>query len=155
MQEQSTLFSEDSLARTYLSQDGRPDSRASAAVYGLKCSELLRHVDPVLWLLRTSVERSISPSIPCVWDWKVRATKSGQSYYQLLRSVPRTSAKGYSSSESAKMWPTVSATDCKGGASVESVYSRGRNPLTNNLRDAVEAISGLPPQSTATPTARD
>lgn len=155
MQEQSTLFSEDSLARTYLSQDGRPDSRASAAVYGLKCSELLRHVDPVLWLLRTSVELSISPSIPCVWDWKKGDTASGLSSFQLLRLEPLTSAKGYSSSESAKMWPTASATDYKGAASTKSVSLRGRNPLTNNLRDAVEAISGLPLQSTATTTVQD
>lgn len=154
MQEQSTLFSEDSLARTYLSQDGRPDSRASAAVYGLKCSELLRHVDPVLWLLRTSVELSISPSIPCALEWRKGDTASGLSSFQLLRSALRTSAKGFSSLESAKMWPTASATDYKGGASVESVYSRRRNPLTNNLRDAVEAISGLPPQSTETTIAR-
>lgn len=155
MQEQSTLFSEDSLARTYLSQDGRPDSRASAAVYGLKCSELLRHVDPVLWLLRTSVERSISPSIPCALEWRKGDTASGLSSFQLLRLEPLTSAKDFSSSESAKMWPTPVKSDYNGGASVESVYSRGRNPLTNNLRDAVEAISVLPPQSTATTTAQD
>lgn len=139
MQEQSMLFSAGFLVKTYLSQDGRPDSRASAAAYGLKCSELLRHLDPVLWLLRTSVERSISPSIPCVWDWKRGDTASGLSSFQLLRSAPLTSAKGYSSSGSAKMWPTPVKSDYRGPALKRT--KRHRNPLTNNLRDAVRAVS--------------
>ena len=91
-----TLFSEDSLVRTYLSPDGALDSTARAAVYGLQCSKLLWKLDPVLYLLRMSVELSIKPSIPSEWDWKKGDTESGLSSFQLLRWEPCTAGKGSS-----------------------------------------------------------
>ncbi len=111
---QSILFSGaslDDLAKTYLSQDGELGLRAREAVYGLKCSELLRKLDPVLYLLRTSVEQSISPSIPSEWDWRSGVTASGLSSFQLLRLEPLTEESASSSSGYGKVWPTPTTMD--------------------------------------------
>ena len=142
---QSILFSGASLndlAKTYLSQDGELDLRAREAVYGLKCSELLRKLDPVLYLLRTSVERSISPSIPSEWDWRSGVTASGLSSFQLLRLEPLTEESASSSSGYGRICPTPVKSDNNGAASLESMEKRRRDPLTNSLRDAVSAQCG-------------
>ena len=41
-----------------------------------------------------------------------------------------------------KMWPTPTATEHKGARKKEAMEKTGRNPLTNSLRDSVEAQSG-------------
>lgn len=70
------------------------------------------------------------------------ATKSGQSSYLHLRLVRHIRESESSSSACGKMWPTPTRRDYKGGAATVTVIAKGRNPMTNNLTDAVQAASG-------------
>ena len=114
--EQLTLFTEASLnlAKTSASQASKRDCPVSAPASGTRCSELLVSLDPLTSLLRTCVERAISPCQPSYPVWKERATKCGRVSYQLLHLERRTSEKDCSSSESGAMWPTARASDYKG-----------------------------------------
>ena len=105
--EQLTLFTEASLnlAKTSASQASKGDCPASAPASGSRCSELLVSLDPLTSLLRTCVERAISPSIPCTPTWSTKVTKSTLTSYQHLRLVGPTKEKDCSLSESGKMWP--------------------------------------------------
>ncbi len=93
--EQLTLFTEASLnlAKTCQSQASKRDCPVSAPASGSRCLELFPNSDPVMLLLRTCVERSISPSIPSCPVWRMKATKSGASSYLHLRLVPTTLAR--------------------------------------------------------------
>lgn len=155
MPEQSSLFSGDFPAKTSATPEKAKGLKAREANYGLICSGLFEEHDPVGYWLRMSVERSLGRLTQCGKIWSLLATPSGRSLCLHLRLEPRTAAKGFLSSEQGAMWPTASATDYNGGASMKSVIARGRNPLTNNLRDAVEAISGLPQLSTGIITESD
>lgn len=108
-EKQLTLFSEASLndpAKTCPKQENKSGLQAQEAVSGLKCSGLSANSDPVMSLLRTCVEQSISPSIPCTPVWSEKVTKSGLTLYLHLRLVRPTKEKGCLLSESGKMWPT-------------------------------------------------
>ena len=114
--EQLTLFTEASLnlAKTCQSRASKGDCQGNAPASGSRCSELLVNLDPLTSLLRTCVERAISPSIPCTPTWSTKVTKSTLTSYQHLRLERRTSGKDSSSSESGAMWPTARASDWKG-----------------------------------------
>lgn len=144
--EQLTLFTEGSHARTSAAQGNRKGLRARGAVYGTKCSESSQNADPVMLLLRTCVEQSISPSIPCTPVWSEKVTKSTLTSFLHLRLVRHTKGKGCSSSESGKMWPTPTRRDYKGDRSLEAYEKCGRNPATNSLDGAVKVVElcGLP-----------
>ena len=150
--EQLTLFTEASLnlAKTSASQASKRDCPVSAPASGMRCSELLVSLDPLTSLLRTCVERAISPCQPSYPVWKEKATKCGQASYQLLRLERRTSEKDCSSSESGAMWPTPT----QDSASTRSKrYAQGGLPLTAAVMEAEN--SGLRPPSTETTTAAD
>ena len=102
-QETLTLFSEDFPAKTCPKQENREDLKGSGQDSGLKCSELSQSSDPVMSLLKTCVEQSISPSIPCTPTWSTKVTKSTLTSYQHLRLVRPTKEKDCSLSESGKM----------------------------------------------------
>ena len=106
--EQLTLFTEASLnlAKTSASQASKRDCPVNAPACGLKCSESSAKSDPLSWLLKMFVERSILPSIPCKPEWRTKDTKSGLSSFQLLHLVRPTKGKDCSLSELGKMWPT-------------------------------------------------
>ena len=153
---QLTLFTEASLdlAKTSQSQASKRDCPVSAPASGTRCSELLVSLDPLTSLLRTCVERAISPCQPSSPVWKEKATKCGQASYQLLHLERRTSEKDSSSSESGAMWPTPSQRDYKGANGEAHFLSKDR-PHLSQLPNAVKAASGLRPQSTETTTAAD
>lgn len=114
--EQLTLFTEASLdlAKTSASQASKRDCPGSAPASGSRCCELFPNSDPLTSLLRTCVERAISPCQPSSPVWKQKATKCGQASFLLLRLVPLTEGKDSSSSESGAMWQTARASDYKG-----------------------------------------
>ena len=103
--EQLTLFTEASLnlAKTSRSLASKRDCPGSALASGSRCCELFPNSDPLTSLLRTCVERAISPCQPSYPVWKEKATKCGQASYQLLHLERRTSGKDSSSSESGAM----------------------------------------------------
>lgn len=142
--EQLTLFTEASLnlAKTSASQASKRDCPVSAPASGTRCSELLVSLDPLTSLLRTCVERAISPCQPSSPVWKEKATKCGQASYQLLHLERRTSGKDSSSSESGAMWPTPSQRDYKGANGDAHFLSRER-PHLSQLPNAVKVASGL------------
>jgi hypothetical protein len=154
--EQLTLFTEASLnlAKTCQSQASKRDCPVSAPASGTRCSELLVSLDPLTSLLRTCVERAISPCQPSSPVWKEKATKCGQASFQLLHLERRTSGKDSSSSESGAMWPTPSQRDYKGANGDAHFLSRER-PHLSQLPNAVKVASGLHPPSTETTTAAD
>ena len=154
--EQLTLFTEASLnlAKTLASQASKRDCRVSAPASGMRCSELLVSLDPLTSLLRTCVERAISPCQPSYPVWKERATKCGRVSYQLLHLERRTSEKDSSCSESGKMWPTPSQRDYK-GANGDAHFLSKERPHLSQLPNAVKVGSGLRPRSTETTTAAD
>ena len=111
---QLMLFTEASLndpVRISASQGNRRDLKEPDQASGLKCCESSQSADPLSSLLRTCVERSISPSIPCTPVWSEKATKSGLTSFQHLRLVRPTIGKDCSSSESGAMCPTPSTRD--------------------------------------------
>ena len=154
--EQLTLFTEASLnlAKTSRSRASKRDCPVSAPASGMRCSELLVSLDPLTSLLRTCVERAISPCQPSYPVWKEKATKCGRASYQLLHLERRTEEKDSSSSESGAMWPTPSQRDYKGANGDVHFLSRER-PHLSQLPNAVKVDSGLRPQSTETTTAAD
>ena len=103
--EQLTLFTEASLnlAKTCQSQASKRDCPVSAPASGLKCCESSQSADPLTSLLKTCVERSISPSIPCKPEWRQKVTKSGLTSYQQLHLARPTKGKDCLLSESGKM----------------------------------------------------
>lgn len=142
---QLMLFTEASLndpVRTSASQGNRLDLKEHAPASGLKCCESSQSADPLSSLLKTCVERSISPSIPCTPVWKTKATKSGLTFFQHLRLVRPTSGKGSSSSESGGMWPTVCASEVRQGYQDRT---RGKKGSQISLTTAVKVVelSGL------------
>lgn len=154
---QLMLFTEAFLndpVRTSASQASKRDCPVSAPASGSRCLELFPNSDPVMLLLRTCVERSISPSILCKPEWRQKVTKSTLTSYQHLRLVRPTGGKGSSSSESGAMWPTPSQRDYKGANGDTHFLSRER-PHLNQLPNAVKAVSGLRPRSTETTTDAD
>ena len=142
--EQLTLFTEASLnlAKTSRSLASKRDCPVSAPASGMRCSELLVSLDPLTSLLRTCVERAISPCQPSSPVWKEKATKCGQASYQLLHLERRTSGSDSSSSESGAMWPTPSQRDYKGANGDAHFLSRER-PHLSQLPNAVKVASGL------------
>ena len=154
--EQLTLFTEASLnlAKTCQSRASKGDCRGSAPASGTRCSELLVSLDPLTSLLRTCVERAISPCQPSSPVWKEKATKCGQASFQLLHLERRTSENGSSSSESGAMWPTPSQRDYKGANGDAHFLSRER-PHLSQLPNAVKVVSGLLHPSTETTTDAD
>ena len=142
--EQLTLFTEASLnlAKTLASQASKRDCPVSAPASGMRCSELLVSLDPLTSLLRTCVERAISPCQPSYPVWKEKATKCGQASFQLLLLERRTSEKDCSSSESGAMWPTPSQRDYKGANGDVHFLSKER-PHLSQLPNAVKVASGL------------
>ena len=135
---QSSLFSGEVLARTYQLPDGRLGLKGKEAAYGMNSCELLKQLDPVMYLMRMCVEQSISPSIPCEMDWKPLVTKSGESCLQQLHLALLTDESECSSSQSETTWPTPTASAWKGGASAERYAACGCNPLTERLDVAVQ-----------------
>ena len=155
--EQLTLFTEASLndpAKTCQSRASKGDYPASAPDSGSRCSELLVNLDPLTSLLRTCVERAISPCQPSSPVWKEKATKCGQASFQLLHLERRTEEKDSSSSESGAMWSTPTQRDYKGANGDSHFLSKERQHLSQ-LPNAVKAASGLRPASTETTTAAD
>ena len=154
---QLMLFTEASLndpVKTSQSQASKRDSPGKGAASGTRCLELFPNSDPLTSLLRTCVERAISPCQPSSPVWKEKATKCGQASYQLLHLERRISEKDCSSSESGAMWPTPSQRDYKGANGDTHFLSRER-PHLSQLPNAVKAASGLRPRSTETTTAAD
>ena len=149
---QLTLFTEGSPAKTSPSRASKGACPASAPASGTRCLELFPNSDPLTSLLRTCVERAISPCQPSYPVWKEKATKCGQASFQLLRLVPPTEGKDSSFLESGKMWPTPSQRDYKGANGDVHFLSKER-PHLSQLPNAVKVASGLLPQSTETTTA--
>ena len=147
---QLMLFTEASLndhARTCQSQGSGPDSAGSGRDCGSRCSGLLaRHGLVGLWL-RTSVEQSISPSIPSRPVWMERATKSGLSSFLHLRLVRHTNGRGSSSSGSGQMWPTVCAHEARLGFQDRS---RGKKGTQQSLSTMVRLAGAYGPRRTET-----
>ena len=152
--EQLTLFTEGFPAKTSQSRENRQGLRERVQASGSRCSGLLPSCDPLTSLLRTCVERAISPCLPSSPVWKEKATKCGQASYLLLRLVPPTEGKDSSFLESGKMWPTPSQRDYKGANGDVHFLSKER-PHLSQLPNAVKAASGLRPRSTETTTAAD
>lgn len=50
-------------------------------------------------------------------------------------------------------WPTATSRDYKGARSAEAIEATGRNPMTNTLEDAIQAVerAGPPPTATGLP----
>lgn len=134
------MFSEDSLAKTSAAPVVRKGLKAKEAGYGLRCFGLFESSDPLGCWLRMSVEQSSSRSTQYGTTWKLSATKSGRSLYLHLRLEPLTVVNGSLLSLAGAMWPTPVKSDYK-GASRMRTNKRSWNPLTNNLRDAVGAMS--------------
>lgn len=137
--EQLTLFTEASLndpARTSASQGSRRDLKEPDQASGLKCSELSQSSDPVMLLLKTCVEQSISPSIPCTPVWSEKVTKSTLTSFLHLRLVRPTKEKDCSLSESGKMWPTPTL---NGNHNRKGLSERSGNGLAT----AVETVGSL------------
>ena len=151
--EQLTLFTEASLnlAKTCQSRASKGDCRGIAPASGTRCYELFPNSDPLTSLLRTCVERAISPCLPSSPVWKEKATKCGQASFQLLLLERRISEKDCSSSESGAMWPTPSQRDYKGANGDVHFLSKER-PHLSQLPNAVKAASGLRPRSMETTT---
>ena len=142
---QLMLFTEASLndpARTSRSLASKGACPASAPASGTRCLELFPNSDPLTSLLRTCVERVISPCQPSSPVWKEKATKCGQASFQLLHLERRISGKDSSSSESGAMWPTPSQRDYKGANGDVHFLSKER-PHLSQLPNAVKAASGL------------
>ena len=115
---QLMLFTEASLndpVKTCPKQENKQGLKEQEAACGSRCSESLAKFDPLSWLLKTCVERSISPSIPCKPEWRTKATKSGRSSFLQLHLARPTKGKECSYSESGKMWPTVCASEVRQG----------------------------------------
>ena len=146
--EQLTLFTEASLnpAKTSRSPEDRQDLRDREADCGSRCSGSFPNSDPLTSLLRTCVERSISPSIPCTPVWSEKVTKSTLTSYQHLRLVRPTKGSDCSLSESGKMWPTPSQRDYKGANGPEH-FAKTARPHLSQLPNAVKVLedSGLRP----------
>jgi hypothetical protein len=59
---------------------------------------------------------------------------------------------GIASGSSAPMnsdWPTAAARDYKGARSADAIEATGRNPMTNSLEDAIQAVERAGPPRTA------
>lgn len=143
--EQLTLFTEASLndpVRTSASQGNRKGLKEPDQASGSRCSELLVSLDPLTSLLRTCVERAISPCQPSYPVWKEKATKCGRASYQLLHLERRTEEKDSSSSESGAMWPTPTQRDYK-GANGEAHFLSKERPHLSQLPNAVKVACGL------------
>ena len=147
--EQLTLFSEaflNSPAKTCPKQENKSGLQAQEADCGLKCSELSQSSDPVMLLLRTCVEQSILPSIPCTPVWSEKVTKSGLTSFQHLRLVRPTKGKDCSLLGSGKMsigdiqklWRTPDANCDRGAVSAEKWKERQEKglPVTLNFQVA-------------------
>lgn len=146
--EQLMLFTEASLndpVKTSRSLASKRDCRGSDQASGLKCSESSQNLDPLSSLLKTCVEQSISPSIPCTPVWSEKVTKSTLTSFQHLRLVRPTKGKDCSSSESGKMWPTPSTRDYKGANGPEHFLSKER-PHLSQLPNAVKAAETSGPR---------
>ena len=155
--EQLTLFTEASLndpAKTSQSQASKRDCRENVPASGMRCLESFPNSDPLMFLLKTCVERSISPCLPSSPVWKEKATKCGQASYQLLHLERRTKGKDCSLSESGGMWPTSRASDCNGASRKRVLNAEGKAEGRWQLREAVLAFGLLHP-STETTTAAD
>ena len=161
---QLMLFTEASRdpAKTFRSQASKRDCPVIAPASGSRCLELFPNSDPVMLLLRTCVERSISPSILCKPEWRQKVTKSTLTSYQHLRLVRPTKGKDCSLSESGKMsidniqklWRTPDANCDRGPSSAERMAWKQETGMPISLNDQV-AHCGLLHPSTETTTEQE
>lgn len=133
-----TLSMVDFHAKISALQASKLDSKAQEADCGLKCSELSQSSDPVMLLLRTCVEQSISPSIPCTPVWSEKVTTSTLTSYRHLRLVRLTKEKDCSLSGSGKMWPTPTQRDYKGTSAEEGLIRNDGKSRMDQLPNAVK-----------------
>lgn len=152
--EQLTLFTAGFPAKTSRLQASKGGCQESAPASGSRCLELFPNSDPLTSLLRTCVERAISPCQPSSPVWKEKATKCGQASFQLLHLERLTEEKDSSSSESGAMWPTPSQRDYK-GANGDAHFLSKERPHLSQLPNAVKVACGLHQASTETTTDAD
>ena len=143
-------FLNDGLVKICPAPASKPVYRESVPDSGSKCSAWSEKYAPVGSLLKTSVERSISPSIPFAPVWRMKDTSSGRSSYLLLRLERRTEENGSSSSRQDRMWPTPSQRDWKGANGPEHFANRDR-PHMSQLPNAV-LVCGLRREDLTEPT---
>lgn len=132
--EQLTLFAEafldDHASRTHL--QAKDEAQRMTVTSGLRCSELYKKQSPLGSLVRMCLGSSTWSSNNVFLTWKVQGTKCNRLLFQLARSTPRTHGIG------SGYWPTPTARDYKGTRSKAAMIASGRNPMTNNLCDAIE-----------------
>lgn len=113
--ERLTLFQEDSLASLSV-LPGSEKARKTTAISGLRCLESFRKCSRV-----TSWEKMLVASLvgttdwfssKCFLTWKMKASRSGRTYFQLVPSTPRTEETGFG------LLPTPVASDATTGCIV-------------------------------------
>lgn len=102
--EQLILFAED----TPVSRSAAPESasaKRTLATFGPRCSESFESAAPVGSLPRTLAVTFETVSTPWPHSWRVKASPSGRSLFQLTQSVRRTNENA------SGLWPTPLARD--------------------------------------------
>ena len=119
-----TLFPADSLVSHSLSP-GSEEARRTTVTSGRKCSESYVNSSPLGSLVRMCLASSIWHSTRCFLTWKLKATKSNVSLFQLAVSMPRTK-----DSESV-LWPTPStgASLCGGTGNFKTLQKMAEKGL--------------------------
>ena len=148
---------------------GSDEARRMTVTSGLKCSELLKKLDPISCLQRMLLASSTWHSTMCFLNWKAKGTPQGRLYFQLAPSTPRTEGiecgllptptavmiaskrgkeeryrKGHGGANLAEhvaMCPTPTANESKGRRKLETLKKSGRG-ATNSLGDCMNVRNG-------------
>ena len=122
--EQLTLFQEDSRASRF-PPPGSDEARRMTAIYGRKCLESYPTYGHVGLLEKMLLESSIWRSTRCWLTWRIKATKQGRLYCQLVASMPRID------DTESPYWPTPTTQDSRDGSKMRK-EAKGRHAMSLN-----------------------
>ena len=134
-EEQLTLFAVDSPAKTYQPQARESDLMAKDPVYTGKCCELLASVCPDTQFLKTSQDSFLETKEDGLQSFSMTWPRSGLMRNGTVSQLP---TLGRTTTEiGSGLLPTPVCSDQYAASSPQNLLAKGRNPMTNQLRDAV------------------
>lgn len=111
------------------------EQKTTQGICGLSSENTWKQLDLIEYCSKTSKDtyRLDSPQSSATWKKMVTTQRGEYSARVKLAHITR--------ERESLSWPTPATRDYKGGQNIETCKAKNRNPLTNNLADAVRATT--------------
>lgn len=146
---QSTLFVEDSPAKTSAKPEKESASKDHAADCGATCCGWCMGCDPIGYSLRMSLLSATAAMTGCTPTWRRLVTPAGHSWWQLSTSELRRNASEHG------LWQTPTTRDYKGQSGLGNRTRRGKNGKLHVANLCDQLVDSGRPDLVRSPTFRE